>query len=117
MTKRWPADPAVAEWLNQFRDDEAGRQLFLKRYADERASALVDGKTFWDMARKVGADQFRACHDEAGEQPEKYPLRRCRIMPYPYLQRASGGSWRASRPILSIKSPFFPQEYEQALRQ
>jgi hypothetical protein len=53
---RWPADdPAVAEWLAQFRDDAAGRTQFLKRYADERASALVYGKDYWEMARREEA--------------------------------------------------------------
>ena len=46
---RYQHDPAVAEWLDQFRGTDA--QRFLERYADERASALVDGHTFWELAR------------------------------------------------------------------
>ena len=45
---RYQHDPAVAEWLDQFRGTDA--QRFLERYADERASALVDGHTFWELA-------------------------------------------------------------------
>jgi hypothetical protein len=47
---RYQHDPAVTDWLNQFRGTDA--QRFLERYADERASALVDGHSFWELARK-----------------------------------------------------------------
>ncbi|WP_046244311.1 hypothetical protein [Hymenobacter terrenus] len=46
-------NPAVAEWLSQFQGDDSRR--FLERYADERASALVDGHTFWQIAQKEQA--------------------------------------------------------------
>ena len=45
-------NPAVAEWLGQFRDNG---QHFLERYAGERASALVDGRTFFDIAQREEA--------------------------------------------------------------
>ena len=59
---RYQHDPAVAEWLGQFRGNEA--QRFLERYADERASALVDGHSFWELARKEDA----RLEQEAGER-------------------------------------------------
>ncbi|GAA3958880.1 hypothetical protein [Hymenobacter antarcticus] len=45
---------AVAEWLSQFQGDDG--PLFLNRYADERASALVDGNTFWHLNQREEAN-------------------------------------------------------------
>ena len=46
-------DPAVAAWLGGFRQDG---ERFLERYAGERASALVDGRTFFDIGQREEAD-------------------------------------------------------------
>ena len=42
----------MAEWLSQFREDG---KCFLERYAEERASAMVDGHTFFDLAQREEA--------------------------------------------------------------
>ena len=59
---RYQHHPGVAEWLSQFSGNQGER--FLARYAEERASALVDGATYWQLNQ----DEKAALVQEATER-------------------------------------------------
>ncbi|PJJ48537.1 hypothetical protein [Hymenobacter chitinivorans] len=94
---RYQADPAVAEWLRQFRGDGA---RFLERYATERASALVDGRSFWDINQREEADLVQEATERLWEiQQRKLFELQCR--------------WRAEEVRLPAELVVLSQDFER----
>lgn len=90
-------DPAVTEWLSQFRENGA---RFLERYAEERASALVDGRTFFERAQKEEADLVQEATERLWEiQQRKLFELQCR--------------WRAEEVRLPAEQVALSQDFEK----
>ncbi|UOQ73551.1 hypothetical protein [Hymenobacter cellulosilyticus] len=94
---QYQADPAVAEWLQQFRDNGA---RFLERYASERASALVDGRSFWDINQQEEANLVQEATERLWEiQQRKLFELQCR--------------WRAEEVRLPAELVVLSQDFER----
>ena len=93
---RYQDDPAVAEWLGQFREDGI---RFLERYAGERASALVDGQNYFDIARREEARLVQEATERLWEiQQRKLFELQCR--------------WRAEEVRLPARHVELSQDFE-----
>lgn len=89
-------DPAVAAWLGQFREDGA---RFLARYAEERASALVDGRTFFERTQQEEAQLVQEATERLWEiQQRKLFELQCR--------------WRAEEVLLPAAQVELSQDFE-----